>query len=326
MDKILSQDEINALFSAISTDDVALAAAPDKQDKDGRKIDGYDFQRADRISQDQIRSLHTLHDYFGRNFSSSLSAYLRAFVDVSIRSVDQLLYTEFLKLVPDPTLFATLGMRPLDSYLALEINPSIVLPVIDMLLGGPGNPPAATDRTLTEIEMNIIEGVIRLAMRDLRDAWRPIMEVDFYLENSGTKPQGFQIVAPGETVVVVALEVKLGEASGMMNLCIPSRVLKVLRSRFDQQWNYRRQKVAGGDAERILTVLKPAPIALSGELHDNTLTVDDLLKISEGDIIQLNRRINDATMLCVAGVPKFAGRIIARQGKKFFEITRDLSK
>ena len=216
-----------------------------------RKVANYDFHRADRISQDQMRSLHLLHDYFGRNFASSLSAYLRAFVDVNLISIDQVPYSDFLKLLPDPTLFSSIGMRPLDSNMALELNPSLVFPMIDMLLGGPGNTPLG-ERNLTEIELNIIEGVIKLAMRDLKEAWRPIMDLEFYLDGMGSKPQMFQIVSPGETVVAVGLEIKVGENSGMMNICIPSRMLKTNRHRFDQQWNIRRQKVLGSEAEKIL--------------------------------------------------------------------------
>jgi flagellar motor switch protein FliM len=96
MDKILSQDEINALFSAMSSEDLALDSESEKPSA-AHKIATYDFHRADRISQDQMRSLHLLHDYFGRNFSSSLSAYLRAFVDVSLTLIDQISYAELEK-------------------------------------------------------------------------------------------------------------------------------------------------------------------------------------------------------------------------------------
>ena len=111
MDKVLSQEEINALFSAMSTEELNL---DDKQEKSpvSRKIVNYDFHRADRISQDQMRSIHLLHEHFGRNFASSLSAYLRAFVDVNLSSVEQLSYSAFVKTLPDPTLFASIGMRP----------------------------------------------------------------------------------------------------------------------------------------------------------------------------------------------------------------------
>jgi flagellar motor switch protein FliM len=320
MDKILSQDEISALFSAMAADDLGLGNI--QETSVPRRVANYDFHRADRISQDQIRSLHLLYDYFGRNFASSLSAYLRAFVDVNLISIDQVPYSDFLKLLPDPTLFSSLGMRPLESNVALELNPSVVFPMIDMLLGGPGNTPLG-ERSLTEIELNIIEGVVKLAMRDLKEAWRPIMDIEFYLDGMGSKPQMFQIVAPGETVVAVGLEIKVGENSGMMNLCVPSRMLKTNRHRFAQQWNIRRQKVLGSDAEKILGLLQPASIALSSELRDTSLSVEDLLKISVGDVIQLTRRVGDPILLCVAGVAKFQGRMIARRGKKAFEISRE---
>lgn len=321
MNKILSQDEINALFSAMASEDLPLDATSDKP-ATSRKIAPYDFHRADRISQDQMRSLHQLHDDFGRSFGSSLSAYLRAFVDVSLLSVDQLSYSEFLKRLSDPTLISSMGMRPLDGNAVLEMNLSLVFPMIDMLLGGPGN--ATTEqRNLTEIEMNIIEGVIKLAMRDLREAWRPIIELDFYVEGTGSKPQMFQIVSAGETVVTVALEIKVGETSGTMNICLPSRMLKVIRNRFDQQWTSRRQKTAASEAGKIIALLRTAELSVSGEMRDNSLTVDDLLKVSAGDIIQLNRSLGDPLLLCVGGIPKFQGYLVARRGKIAFEITEE---
>jgi len=323
MDKILSQDEINALFSAMSSEGLGLDSAPEKAAA-AHKIATYDFHRADRISQDQMRSLHLLHDYFGRNFSSSLSAYLRAFVDVHLISVDQISYSEFLKLLPDPTLFTSVGMRPMDYNLALELNPSLVFPMIDMLLGGPGNPPAG-ERNLTEIEMNIIEGVIKLAIRDLKDAWRPIMDLEFFLEGAGTKPTMFQIVSPGETVVAVGMEIKIGENTGMMNICIPSRMLKMIRNKFDQQWHIRRQKAAGSEAERIMDLIRPAPLMLSGEVRNSNLTVDDLLKVSVGDVIQLDQRVDDPVVLCVGGIPKYLGRLVLRRGKRAFEVAKEVS-
>src|SRR5512143_488196 len=148
MDKVLSQEEINALFSAMSSEDLSLGNQGEKT-APARKIANYDFHRADRISQDQMRSIHLLHEYFGRNFASSLSAYLRAFVDVSLTSLEQVSYSEFIKSLPDPTLFASLGMRPLDGNIALELSPSLIFPMIDMILGGPGQA-LPENRNLTE--------------------------------------------------------------------------------------------------------------------------------------------------------------------------------
>ena len=318
MDKVLSQEEINALFTAMSTEDLSLGSQTEKGSQ-ARKVVNYDFHRADRISQDQMRSIHLLHEHFGRNFASSLSAYLRAFVDVSVSSLEQISYSAFIKSLADPTLFASLGMRPLDGNIALELNPSLVFPMIDMILGGPGRP-MSENRNLTEIEINIIEGVIKLAMRDLIEAWHPVIELEFFLEGKGTKAQMFQIVSPAEAVIAVHLELKMGENTGMMNVCIPSRILKMLRNKFDQQWNAPRQKPTGGEVEVIAELMKPIRVSLSGEIRSSKLTMDDLLKISAGDVIELNERVGDPILLCVGGVPKFRGRIVQRRGKKVFEI------
>jgi flagellar motor switch protein FliM len=320
MDKVLSQDEINALFSAMSADDASSPGSQEKGAPAARKVVNYDFHRADRISQDQMRSIHLLHEYFGRNFASSLSAYLRAFVDVNLVSLEQISYSAFIKSLPDPTLFCSVGMRPLDGNLALEMNPSLVFPMIDMILGGPGRA-LTTNRNLTEIELNIIEGAIRLAMRDMRGAWHPIMEVDFFLEGKGTKSQMFQIVSPAEAVIAVHLELKIGESSGLMNLCIPSRILKQLRSKFDQQWNVRRQKSTESESERIIGLMKTVALPLSSEMRNSKLTVDDLLKISVGDVIELNERVGDPVFMSVGGIAKFIGRIVVQRGKKAFEVS-----
>ena len=121
MNKVLSQEEINALFSAMSSEELSLKEQPDKS-AGAHKIASYDFHCADRISQDQMRSIHLLHENFGRSFASSLSAYLRAFVDVSLASLEHVSYAAFIKALPDPTLFASIGMRPLDSNIALELK------------------------------------------------------------------------------------------------------------------------------------------------------------------------------------------------------------
>ena len=321
MDKVLSQEEIDALFSAMSSEELSLKEQPDKATGTGTdKIAGYDFHCADRISQDQMRSIHLLHENFGRSFASSLSAYLRAFVEVSLASLEHVSYAAFIKALPDPTLFASIGMRPLDSNIALELNPALAFPMIDMILGGPGHA-FEENRNLTEIELNIVEGVIKLAIRDLCGAWHPIMELDLSLEGKGTKAQMFQIVSPAETVIAVHFELKIGDNSGMMNLCIPSRTLKMLRNNFDQQRTTRRQKPSGSEAEKIFELVKPVPVSLSSEIRRSKATLEDLLKVAAGDVIELNERINDPVYLCVEGIPKYSGKIVQRCGKRSFEIT-----
>jgi len=318
MEKILSQDEINALFSNMSAAAAEESAAPG--DAGGRSVAKYDFGRSDRISKEQLRAVHGIHLNFARNLSASISAYLRSAVEVALLSVDQITYLEFTKLLSDPTLFCGFSMAPMRGNLAMELNPSFVFPAIDMLLGGTGNTPSE-NRTLTEIEMQIAEGIIKLALRDLKDAWRPVMEVNPQLERAETRPQMLQVVAPGEAVVGVVFEVKAGDNLGRLNLCIPSAMLKMNREVFERQRRRPRPETAGSESEKISDILRSARVSLVSEIHDKALVVEDLLHIGVGDVILLNHAVDDPVQLSVGGVAKFCGRIVARRGKRAFEIS-----
>jgi flagellar motor switch protein FliM len=320
MEKILSQDEINALFSNMSAEGAAVEESAAQGNAEERNVAKYDFCRSDLISKEQIRAIQGLHTNFARNFSASLSAYLRGAVEVALISVDQISYLEFTKLLSDPTLFCGFSMQPMHGNLAMELSPSLVFPAIDMLLGGTGNSPSE-NRTLTEIEMQIAEGVINLALRDLKEAWRPVMEVNPQLGKAETKPQMLQLVAPGEAVVAIGFEIKPGDNSGKLQMCIPSVMLKMNRAFFEQQRHRPRAEAGGSESEKISGILRSARLSLASEIHDKALVVEDLLHISVGDIIVLDHAVDDPVQLNIGGVAKFGGRIVARRGKRAFEIS-----
>src|SRR6266853_4185033 len=115
-----------------------------------KKVQSYNFKRPDRISKNQIRSLHFVHDRFVRNFSSSASAYMRTVVEISLENIAQISYAEFLNTVSDPTCYSAISLKPLDGMAAVEMGPNLVFPMIDRLLGG-GGTMMTNIRAMTEI-------------------------------------------------------------------------------------------------------------------------------------------------------------------------------
>src|SRR5262245_55546418 len=124
-------------------------------------VERYNFKRPDRISKHQVRSLHFIHDRFARSVSSSMSAYLRTVVEVSLEDISQTSYSDFLSIVSDPTCYSAISMKPLDGLAALELGPELAFSFIDRLLGGAGRP-ISSPRPMTEIEQRVIEGVLKL--------------------------------------------------------------------------------------------------------------------------------------------------------------------
>ena len=246
-DKLLSQDEIDRVFQNIRQ----------TKAKEADKAQLYDFRRPDRIAKDQLRAIHLLHENFARSLASSLSAYLRAYVAVNLVSVEQLSFMEFTQCLPSPTSIILLGMRPFDGNTVLEINPSLVFPILEMLLGGSGKVTTAITREITEIEQSILEGLLRIILQDLRTCWHAVTALDFSIESHETEPQLLQILAPNEAVVGISLEVRIGETAGMMNIGIPSIIVKMLRQKFDQQWSLRKTQAT--ENEHVADVAADPP-------------------------------------------------------------------
>ena len=337
MAKILSQEEVDALLKSHTKpagkggggggNERATATVQAKKAQAQRKVTLYNFRRPDRVSREQMRSLHFMHDRFARNFSSSLSAYLRTITEVNLVSVEQLSYQEFLLSVPDPTCFNAISIKPLEGALALEVNPTLVFPIIDKMLGGPGEPLKIL-RTMTDIEQSIFDGILKLLLEDMRESWRGIVDLDFRIQARETSPQLIQIVAPNEVVLLVVFEVKMGPVSGMINLAIPSIILEPISSKFDQEMFTGYKKSSSFEEARLLMAsLKKCPMEAAAEIHGTSLSMEEVLQLKAGDLIPLTKRFDAELDLCVDGIPRYRGLVALNpNGKRVFQVTGSRSE
>src|SRR5437764_6984068 len=140
----------------------------------------------------------------------------------------------------------------------MKLNPSLVFPNLEMLLGGTGKSSGAIQRDITEIEQRLLDGLFRIILQDLREAWKAVTNVDFTIESMETEPQLLHILAPNEAVVSVGVEVRIGETVGMMNMAMPSIVIKMMRQKFDQQWSVRKTHASQAEQARVLRLMRDA--------------------------------------------------------------------
>jgi flagellar motor switch protein FliM len=303
MNRELSQQEIDAVFQNLQKKREVPAVL-------------FDFRRPDRIPKSQVRAIHLLHDTFVRNLVSSLSAYLRSYLTVNLVSVEQLSYAEFLDGLPSPTCMVSLGLRPYDGNGVLELNPSLVFPILEMLLGGTGKSSANIQRDITEIEQRLLDGLFRIILHDLREAWKGVTEVEFTIESVETEPQLLHILAPNEAVVSIGVEVRIGETVGMMNIGMPSIVIKMMRHKFDQQWSVRKTRASEGEQRRILSYLRDANLNVEARLEGPTLTVGDLLDMEEGHLLTFDYPVERSIELLVNDTRKYTAQVVTTGRKR----------
>lgn len=309
MDRSLSQEEIDSVFSTVQGK---------KPDEAAKKAVAYDFRRPDRIAKDQLRAIHLLHDNFARNLASSLSAYLRQYAMVSLVSVEQLSFSEFSQCLPSPTCLVSLAMKPFEGNAVLEINSSLVFPILEMLLGGNGKASVKITREVTDIEQVVLDGLYRIILHDLKQAWHGITPIDFAIEARETEPQLLQIMAPNEAVVAIGLEVRIAECSGVINIGMPSIIIKMLRQKFDQQWSVRRAESTRDTQERMLKLVQQSKLLLDARLQGPTMSLEDMLKLSAGDVLTFDYATERPINFLVNGRLKYRGHVASAGRKKAF--------
>ncbi|WP_047984874.1 flagellar motor switch protein FliM [Ornithinibacillus californiensis] len=303
-DEVLSQNEIDALLSALTTGD--MDAEELKKEESEKKVRVYDFKRALRFSKDQIRSIGRIHENYARLLTSLFSSQLRTYVNITVASVDQIPYEEFIRSIPKVTVLNLYNVSPLDGRIIMEVNPNIAYGMLDRLLGGRGGSINKID-SLTEIETILISQLFDKATISLKEAWASLIDIEPELEDMEINPQFLQLVSPNETVVVVSLNTAIGEVSGMINICIPHIVLEPIISRLSvQYWMQNTTKKRDPEAaDKLAKNLEKVHMDAKAILGETTMSIQQFLDLNNNDVIALNQTIDEPLILKINEEPKF---------------------
>jgi flagellar motor switch protein FliM len=320
---VLSQAEVESLLTAMDareSDVIADAAISRKKHRE--KVSTYDFKRPERVGKEQMRSLQTMHEGFGRNFGASLSALLRTIVELKLTSVDQLTYSEFVFSLENPTCFNLINAAPLEGQLILDINLSLLFPIIDRLLGGGSDSTPPARRPLTEIELRLVSRITDLFCKEMKHAWENVLELDLSIDRVESNPQLVQIVPPNEVVVLISFELTLGESRGMMNLCIPFNSIERISPRLSSNsWvSYGKKNATPENIQRISGRLSDALVEVVVELAETNISTADLIGLRVGDIIATEKEIERPLVVSVEGRPKFHAQPGAFKGRKAIQV------
>ncbi len=323
MADILSQDEIDALLEVVDGDEenIAIDVSLPAGEADSRQVMLYDFKRPNRVSKEQLRAIKGIHDKMARNLSSQISTVMRSIIEIQLQSVDQMTYGEFLMSLPSPTSFNIFSLKPLDGSGVLEMNPSIAFPMIDRILGGQGEA-YDIERELTDIESNILDTVLRIVMQKLKDGWGSVIELYPTITSKESSPNVVQIVAQNEIVIMVVLELTIGETSGMINIAYPVIFLESILSKLANkdimigEANTKKSRNA-----ELKELVKRANITLEATLGTSRITVKQLLDLDKGDVIKLNTPASDKATIAIDDKEVFEAKIGVHRYHKTVQVT-----
>ena len=280
----LSQDEIDVLFKSPGSGQTQVKATP------------YDFRKPDRIPKSQLQSIRFLLENFVRALVSSLTAYLRSYITGNLISLEQVPYTEFLEALPSPTCLVSMTLRPSGGHAVLELNPSLVFPILELVLGGKERYARNLSRELTELERHLLDRVYRIILNDLTNTWRGVADLEFTMDADDGGRQLLGALAPGEAVLAIGIEFRIGDNKGMVNLAIPSLIIKNMVQKFDKHWSAQSVELNEAEEKQTLKLLLRAEVDLEAQIK-TTIQARDFLKLTEGSVLILGHPV-DGTITC----------------------------
>ncbi|MDK2822101.1 MAG: flagellar motor switch protein FliM [Clostridia bacterium] len=308
MAEILSQSEIDALLNALQTGEIDAETI--KQQENEKKIRVYDFRRPNKFSKEQLNTIEVISENYCRLITTYLSGQLRTRVQIKVASVEQLTYEEFIRSVPNPTILNIFGLEPFEGKGIFEISPHLAFYIIDRLFGGPGVS-NIKNRPLTEIEQIIITKTVTKLLDFFKEAWSNLVELTPEYDSLDTNPSFTQIVSPTEMVVLITLDVQLGDTEGFANICLPCIMLGPISNKLNARFWYgtSAKEQTSEYLQYLKSKVKKTRVPITALLGRTTITLKELLDLQKGDVIALDTPINSEIDLVIGSKTKFKGQV-----------------
>ena len=303
MGDILSQEEIDSLLSALSSGEVD---AEEMKNADERTIKNYDFKRPAKFSKEHLRTLELIFEHYGRLLSTNLPVYLRKNIQVSVVSSETVTFNEFTNALSNPVILGIINFQPLSGNILIDLTSSLCYAFIDRMLGGNGEPIDKV-RDFSEIEMGILYKIITISAQLLREPWKNVIEVDPVLERIETNTQFAQIIAPNEMIAIVTLNVKMAEVEGFLNICIPYLTIETIIDNLNTKFWFTNMTNSDSEDHKqdLENLLKKVEVPVKAVLGKSEIAVNDFLMLQPGDIIRLERRVENELDVYVGMYKKF---------------------
>lgn len=319
MGDVLSQNEIDSLLQALSTGELE---ASDLQQENELNIKNYDFARPSKFSKEHLRTLGIIFEQYARLLSTSLPLYLRKNVQITVVNAEAITYSEFSNSLSNPVLLGIVDFAPLDGNIIIELADNIGFAMIDLMLGGSGK---VLDkiRDFSEIEVHIMERIMSLFVVSLEEPWQSVMEINPSLERIETNSQYAQIISPNEMISIVTMNIAIGEVEGLMNVCIPYSCIESIIDKINTKYWYSTTKEEDKDEyfDFIQNSIEKAMVPVKAVLGRSSISLNDFVNIQKGDIIRLDKKINDELEVYVGNVKKFNALPGASQNSYAIRVT-----
>ena len=312
MAEVLSQSQIDALLNAARSGELDVDKPADKNAE--QKYRKYDFYSPRKFTKDRLKMLNSIFEGYARVINSRINALLHTTCEIEVDSVEEQRYYEFSNALTesDVLALAKIDLEKLqeDTPILVHLATPVLLSMLDRLMGGEGDPDPAlsNDYTLTDLELNMYEDMIRDLISIMGSSWENYVPVSFAYERTQVNPTLVTLLNLDETVVLVDMKLTFGSGEGRMSVVLPGNVLMSIFGEVNRESMGR--KVASEDnSDEIFDKLRDSTLEIVAELGDTQLSLSDIYHLNVGDVVDLGRSKDSPVFLEIGGYQWFTGRM-----------------
>ena len=314
--QILTQEEIDALLSAVERGDVDLEQGREQE----VEAAPYNLMSQNIVLRDQFSALEKVYDNFIRIVQQTLLSAMQKNLTIEFVSTEMVKYQEFISAFSSPTSFNLFGVRPLIGNALLVIESNLVFSLIDCMFGGEGMPSSQV-RDFTQIEQRMIKKFAVELIARFEESWSTVFPIKIEFKKTETKPEFVQLVPPGDVLLIVVFALQSQEFSGNFHLALPYRMLEPIKEKLSPMY-LRDKDLQHTWTPKLTELLKDTSVTIIAELGRTQQTVRELISLQVEDVIKLKTGPEDLISISVDQVPKYLGYPGIIKGNRAVEITK----
>src|SRR5450631_2780327 len=318
MEKILTKAEIEALLNAVFDGRIE----PEKElAKAEGSVETYDLFNTE-AHKGFVPNLDIIYDSFIRYNRVNLSNRLRKVVEIKKVGARSYKFDDFLQTLPSPVCMAIFKIEPLKGAALISFDSTLVLSLVDSLLGGTGmSKVSMANRLFTSIELRLMEKIVRDILQDLEKAWAPLYSTHMNLLRMEMNPRLINIVPPEYQIVTMSLKIQIEDISGNMVFAVPYMTIDPIRDKLKAGMQFDLMAIDPQWSSRLSSGIMEAPLELTVEMGNANITLRELLDLAAGDTIMLDKACSSELLVKVEGAPKYFGIPGISHGNRAIQIS-----
>lgn len=319
MTEFLTQDEIDALLHG--ADDIE----PEKVKEESDGIKAFDFGSQERIVRGRMPTLELVDERFARHMRISLFNMMRHTAEVTWTGVKMIKFGEYVQTLYVPTSLNMVRFRPLKGTALITLEAKLVFILVENFFGGEGRFRAKIEgREFTPTERRIIQKLLKMVFEDYKEAWSPVMDVEFEFLDSEVNPAMANIVSPSEVLVVNTFHIDLDGGGGDMHIAFPYSMIEPIRELLDAGVQSDKGDTDVRWNKALREEVMDVNVDMSVKLLDTVLSLEQVMNLKEGDVIGID--MPDDLLVCIEDLPSYHAKLGRTKERMAIKITEMLKR